>query len=77
MQTPISTPSTPTNSSSADAIATEAFHQWLQAGKPDGRDQEFWLKAEARLRNGGSTAKATEKKTATSVGVTRKATAKR
>lgn len=62
---------------STDVIAAEAFYQWLQAGKPDGRDQEFWLKAEARLRNGCSTVKATEEKTGTSVSVTRKATAKR
>jgi hypothetical protein len=66
-----------TQPTSTDAIATEAFHQWLQAGKHSGRDQEFWLKAEARLRNGGSTAKATEKKTAATSSSKAKAPAKR
>ncbi len=62
---------------SADAIASEAFYQWLQAGKPYGRDQEFWLKAETRLRNGGGTVKATEKKTAATSSTKAKAPAKK
>lgn len=69
---------TPHATTATDAIATEAFYQWLQAGKPAGRDQEFWLKAEARLRNGGSTAKATGKKNAATPGsATRKIAGKR
>jgi hypothetical protein len=45
MQTPNTQP-TSTN----DAVATAAYYQWLKAGQPTGRDQEFWLKAEAELR---------------------------
>lgn len=72
MQTPISTPNTPANASSADAIATAAYYQWLQAGRPAGRDQDFWLKAEAQMRTGASGVKATQGKPAAT-----KATARR
>ena len=34
---------------SAENIAVAAYHRWLAAGKPSGRDQEFWLKAESDL----------------------------
>lgn len=32
-----------------DAVAIAAYLDWLAAGKPPGRDDEFWLKAEGRL----------------------------
>jgi hypothetical protein len=35
---------------SAENIAVAAYHRWLAAGKPSGRDHEFWLKAESDLR---------------------------
>jgi hypothetical protein len=35
---------------SHDAIAQAAYYQWLKAGKPNGRDQEFWLTAEKSLQ---------------------------
>jgi hypothetical protein len=34
----------------AGAIAGRAYHLWEQAGRPQGRDQEFWLEAEVQLR---------------------------
>jgi hypothetical protein len=35
---------------SRDDIARAAYLDWLNAGKPSGCDQKFWLEAEARLR---------------------------
>jgi hypothetical protein len=35
---------------SNDDIARAAYLDWLKAGKPSGRDNHFWLEAEARLR---------------------------
>lgn len=35
---------------SAEAIRTSAYHRWLAAGRPEGRADEFWLAAEAALR---------------------------
>lgn len=32
-----------------DAIALRAYQLWESAGRPGGRDQEFWLLAEAEL----------------------------
>ena len=32
-----------------DKIAGLAYGLWEQAGRPDGRDQEFWFKAKQRL----------------------------
>jgi len=48
---------------SNDAIALAAYLDWVSAGQPQGRDQEFWISAEARLKNGTirSTAKAPRK----------------
>ncbi|MCU0784216.1 MAG: DUF2934 domain-containing protein [Verrucomicrobia bacterium] len=34
---------------SRETIAERAYHLWEQAGKPSGRDEEFWLRAEAEL----------------------------
>lgn len=31
------------------AVQKEAYFLWLSAGKPAGRDAEFWLKAEKKL----------------------------
>ncbi|MDD9738641.1 MULTISPECIES: DUF2934 domain-containing protein [Marinovum] len=31
------------------AIAEAAFYLWLEEGQPQGRDQEFWLRAEQTL----------------------------
>ncbi len=36
-------------SPSPDATARRAYELWEQAGRPDGRDQEFWLRAEVEL----------------------------
>jgi hypothetical protein len=35
--------------SPTDPIAVAAFKDWLEAGRPAGRDQEFWRRAEARI----------------------------
>jgi len=35
-----------------DAVAVAAYLDWISAGKPAGRDNEFWIRAEERLRNG-------------------------
>ena len=40
------------------AIAEAAYYQWLQAGKPSGRDQEFWFTAEKRVQQAGQGANA-------------------
>ena len=32
-----------------EAVAVAAYYHWLEAGQPCGRDQEFWLRAEAQL----------------------------
>jgi len=34
----------------AGAIALRAYHLWERAGRPQGRDREFWLEAEIQLR---------------------------
>ena len=34
------------------AISVAAAQLWEQAGKPPGRDLEFWLRAEEQLHNG-------------------------
>ena len=36
-------------SNNPDQIAGLAYGLWEQAGRPDGRDQEFWFKAEQQL----------------------------
>jgi hypothetical protein len=43
--------------SPTDAVALAAYLDWVAAGKPSGRADEFWLKAEARLGNGDSDAR--------------------
>jgi hypothetical protein len=32
-------------------IAKRAYELWEQSGRPEGRDVEIWLKAEAEARN--------------------------
>jgi hypothetical protein len=32
-------------------IRTRAYDLWRQAGEPENRDEEFWLRAEQELRN--------------------------
>jgi len=32
-----------------EAIASRARRLWEEAGRPDGRDEEFWLRAEQQL----------------------------
>lgn len=32
-----------------EAIAERAYYLWEQADRPEGRDKEFWLRAEAEL----------------------------
>ena len=44
-----------------DEVAVAAYLDWVAAGKPSGRDDEFWLKAEDRLRNGKSNKSAAPK----------------
>ncbi len=39
---------------SKDEIRARAYEIWLQHGRPAGRDEEFWLKAEAELSEPGS-----------------------
>ena len=34
---------------SRETIAERAYSLWEQAGQPTGRDEEFWLRAEAEL----------------------------
>jgi hypothetical protein len=43
-----------TSSPTPGAIAECAYHLWEQGGRPDGRDQEFWYKAERQLRAAAS-----------------------
>lgn len=57
MQTTHTTHNTSATTNPSDTIATEAYYQWLKAGKPPGRDQEFWLKAEAEMKKGNGKAK--------------------
>jgi DUF2934 family protein len=33
-------------------VRTRAYELWEQAGKPPGRDQEFWLQAEREFETG-------------------------
>ena len=40
------------NSPSNEEIAELAHQLWNQAGQPEGQSEEFWLKAEAQLRQG-------------------------
>ncbi len=35
---------------SADEIRARAYELWEQAGRPEGRDDEFWQQAEQALR---------------------------
>lgn len=53
---------TPPQSTSSDAISPHAYQLWEAAGRPEGRDQEFWLLAEqefkAKPKAPGSTAPA-------------------
>jgi hypothetical protein len=34
-----------------EAVAVRAYELWEKAGKPDGRDEEFWHFAEEQLLN--------------------------
>jgi Protein of unknown function (DUF2934) len=34
-----------------EAVAVRAYELWEKAGKPDGRDEEFWHLAEEQLLN--------------------------
>lgn len=46
-----------------DQIRIRAHQLWEQAGKPEGREQDFWLEAERELGQGGTLN--TEEKSAT------------
>ena len=48
---------TKTSAKNQDAIARAAYLEWINAGKPSGRDQEFWFKGEAIVENGGPSQK--------------------
>ncbi|MBI4323708.1 MAG: DUF2934 domain-containing protein [Chloroflexi bacterium] len=41
---------TPPRSTSSDTIPARAYQLWETAGRPTGRDQEFWLLAEHELK---------------------------
>jgi hypothetical protein len=43
-------------------IASLAYQLWEQHGRPHGRDQEFWLQAEAQLLTGKPSSAATTAK---------------
>ncbi len=43
----------PSSSLSHEEISARAHTIWIQAGRPDGRDLENWLQAEAELRKEG------------------------
>jgi hypothetical protein len=32
-----------------EIIAEAAYYKWLEAGKPDGRDRDFWFQAESEF----------------------------
>ena len=34
-----------------EAVAARAYELWEKAGKPEGRDEEFWRSAEQELLN--------------------------
>ena len=36
-----------------EAIRARAHQPWEQAGRPEGRNDEFWLQAELDLKKGG------------------------
>jgi hypothetical protein len=38
-----------------ETIARAAYLEWISAGKPTGRDLEFWLKAEEKIRHSSTT----------------------
>lgn len=57
-----------------EQIAQRAHRLWEQAGRPDGRDVEFWLQAEAVLRaEQESAAKASAKAPVKALGRVRRA----
>lgn len=49
------------NPPSHEAIAERAYLLWEQAGRPEGRDQEFWLNAANELHNPPAPVKAARK----------------
>jgi hypothetical protein len=55
-----------TTDSTNHDIATAAYYQWVNAGCPAGRDQEFWLKAETELKQNGQLDASPEAKASTS-----------
>ena len=42
---------TTTQIADTETIARAAYLEWIRAGKPTGRDLEFWLKAEEKVRH--------------------------
>ena len=38
-----------------EAVRARAHQLWEQAGRPEGRDREFWLQAELDLKKEGTT----------------------
>ncbi len=51
MSTAFSSASQSSVAPSRDEIAPCARDLWAEAGQPEGRDEEFWLEAEYRLRS--------------------------
>ena len=40
-----------------NAVTNQAYLLWQTAGRPQGRDLEFWLQAEAQVYSGGGSEK--------------------
>ncbi|HMJ90040.1 MAG TPA: DUF2934 domain-containing protein [Candidatus Acidoferrum sp.] len=45
---------TESNGISPESIARRAYEMWESEGRPDGRDYDHWLQAEAMLRGSSS-----------------------
>lgn len=60
-----------------DQIAETAYHLWLKAKCPHGRDQEFWFAAESSLAGPAPRKRASAKKPAAKKPMAKAAPAKR
>lgn len=54
----------PTATINESQIREAAYHMWLNAGQPQGQEQDFWLQAEASLAARKGAKKPAAKKTA-------------
>lgn len=60
-----------------DHIREAAYFLWKEADEPEGRDEEFWLQAEAALSAPAKARKPAAKKAATKPAAGKKAAAKK